>query len=114
MAHVVEVAKAVVLFSATGWLLILLGVLAFFLMPALGTPSAEALHYSLARDAGGTLLFEDVFRCKGGPETKVRICDVVDAQGSGSATFRERVDGRCWTARKVAGGFEDGPALLPH
>jgi hypothetical protein len=64
------------------------------------------LTYSLVRHAESSVIFPEVNRC-GPPRAGVRTCEIVDAGGSGSATWRLRErDHGCWEARRVGGGTE--------
>lgn len=82
------------------------GVLAFLYMPAIGSPSPAALHYSVAREVGGSVLASGGTRCRRARERVFR-CSVSDASGSGGAVYVVRRDGRCWRARRTnAGGGE--------
>jgi hypothetical protein len=101
-------------FGATGTVLIVAALAGLFFLPAIGEPSAKAAHYSLTREVGGTL-FEGVYSCSE-RGADVWRCEVADAHGSGSATFRVSMDGRrCWRATKLTpDAFEEGPPLDDH
>jgi hypothetical protein len=74
-----------------------------FLYLTFGPISGEALNYSVTRQVGGSVAL-------GVPECRDRqdvwVCEVPDASNSGSATYRVRRDGRCWTAQKLAADEE--------
>jgi hypothetical protein len=107
-----RLAKFVLATTAVASFLLVIGALAYFFLPAIGTPSARALQYSLASEVGGDTDLGDVWKCKRRQGT-LWVCDVGDSQGSGAATYRLRTeDRRCWQARKLTpDSQEEGPAL---
>jgi hypothetical protein len=98
--------------TIAGTVVLLVAAVAYLFFPAIGTPSRRALHYSLANEAGGTTLFEDIYKCRH-EQREFWRCDVADPSGSGVATYRLRMDGRrCWHARKLTPDSpEEAPAL---
>jgi hypothetical protein len=74
-----------------------------FLYLTVGPVSGSALNYSVTRQVGGSVAL-------GVPECRDRqgvwVCEVPDASNSGSATYRVRRDGRCWTALRIRSGAE--------
>ena len=104
-----RLAKGVLIASAAGAVILVLGGAAYLYSPAVGRPSAKALNYSLGSEVRGQTLFG---RCKRRGERLWR-CDVGDSQGSGSATYRLRMDSRsCWHAWKLTpDSQEEGPPL---
>jgi hypothetical protein len=92
--------RAVLTFTAAGTASLLLLFAAFLFLPAIGTPSDEALAYSLTRNADGSVL--GVSGCQERP-AGVQICNVSDTSNSGSGRYRVRMDGRrCYHARKTS------------
>jgi hypothetical protein len=86
----------------------------FVWLPAIGQPSPQALEYSLTRAADGSLGgFAPGCDERGRDQWR---CHVSDSHGSGSGTYRLRMDGRrCWRARKVSpNNHEEGPPFLPR
>ncbi|MEA2378431.1 MAG: hypothetical protein QOD13_2338, partial [Thermoleophilaceae bacterium] len=66
----------------------------------------------MTRHVGGSLLFSDIFDCRA-RSSSISMCDISDASGSGVATYRVRIDGRCWEAVKVSSYTrEEGPPFL--
>jgi hypothetical protein len=110
-----RLAKFVLVATAAGTTVLIVAALAYLFFPAIGTPSRAALHYSLAKEAGGTTLFEDIYKCRH-EQRELWRCDVADSSGSGVASYRLRMDGRrCWHARKLTpDSREEGPALDPQ
>ena len=105
--------RAVLTVTAAGTLSLIALAAAFLWLPAIGSPSEDALQYSLTRKAGGSLLSAGVYHCEQGPKP-VRLCDVSDAHSSDKGRYRVRMDGsRCWHARKVSpNSWEEGPPYL--
>ena len=96
-----RLAKLMLVATAAGAVILVLGTAAYVYSPAIGTPSAKALNYSLGTEVGGAPLLGDVYKCKPRGE-RLWQCDVADSQGSGSATYRLRIEGRlCWHAWKL-------------
>ncbi len=87
-------------------LVLALPVLAFSFLPAVGSPSAQALNYSVTREVDGSVTL-GVSACDRGQD--VWVCEVYDESNSGSATYRVRLDGSCWTAVKTGGFGEEVP-----
>jgi hypothetical protein len=104
--------RAVMTFTAAVLVFWVGFVAAFMWLPAIGSPSEDALQYSLSRRAGGGVLMATIYGCeRRAPE--LQICEVPDANGSGSATYRVRLDGRCWDAHKISPNHrEEGPPFL--
>jgi hypothetical protein len=96
-----RLARAALTFAATVTASVALFIAALLWLPAIGSPSGDSLRYSLMRGAGGSLLMGDLYACEERP-SGMRICEVPDAQNSGFARYRVRLDGRCWHARKVS------------
>ena len=95
-----KLARGVLIVAAVGALGIAALPAAFFWLPAIGGPSNDALQYSVAREVGGGLLV-NIFECQD-RSASVRICEVSDASGSGSARYRVQMEGRrCWHALKI-------------
>jgi hypothetical protein len=84
--------------------------LAFFLLPSIGAVSRDALNYSVTREVGGSVAL-GVSPCR--ERQDAWRCEVQDASNSGSAVYRVRRDGRCWTAVKVRSFGEEVP-LAPR
>jgi hypothetical protein len=107
--------RAVLAFTGATTLSLVLLILAFFLLPAIGSPSGDALQYSLTRNAGGSLLFSGVYDCEQ-RSPSIRVCDVSDAHSSDKGRYRVRMDGRrCYHARKISpDAWEEGPPYLEH
>jgi len=79
-------------------------------LPAIGTPSGDALRHSLEGQTGGYSL-GDLYGCERRAEG-IRVCEVLDAGGSGSVSYRVRMDGRCWLAHKTSSEkYEEPPPL---
>jgi hypothetical protein len=107
-----RLARGVLIFTAAGALAIAALPAAFFWLPAIGTPSNDALQYSLARTVGSDLVV-NIYDCRERSES-VRVCEVSDASGSGFARYRVRMDGRrCWRAVKTTSNrYEEGSDYL--
>ena len=87
--------------------LIVLGVVAYQLLPAVGGVSAEALDQSVIEESGGAVALDErtCRRARG----RTWLCDIgITAGNSGSTTYRvTKRSRRCWRARRV-GGESDG------
>jgi hypothetical protein len=107
--------RAVLTFTAAGSVSLALLVAAFFLLPAIGSPSGDALQYSLTRNAGGSLVLGGVYDCER-RSSAIQVCDISDAHNSGKGRYRVRMDGRrCYHARKFSpDAWEEGPPHLEH
>jgi membrane protein implicated in regulation of membrane protease activity len=107
-----RLARAVLIFTFGTSALLAAFAAALLWLPAIGSPSDDALHYSLSRRAGGGVLMASAYECER-RTSDVRVCVVSDANGSGSGTYRVDLDGRCWQARKVTPNhYEEGPPYL--
>jgi membrane protein implicated in regulation of membrane protease activity len=74
---------------------------AWLWLPAIGSPSGDAVRYSITREVGGSTSAVGLHTC----ETRTSgllVCEVADVSSSGFARYRVRLDGRCWRARKVS------------
>ena len=82
----------------------------FFLMPAVGSFSDEALHYSVSRQVGGSLLSGgEIYECRRRSQ-RLWSCEVEDPGGSGSAVYEVRRSGRrCWSARDTGRSGTEQP-----
>lgn len=84
--------------------LAIVAVVWFLIGPPIGSISGKSLNYSVTKKAGGSTAL--------GVEPCVRrgddwwTCPVADSSNSGGADYRVRLRGDCWTAQRVAGGFE--------
>jgi hypothetical protein len=108
-----RLARGVLTFTAAGTLLLVAFVAALIWLPAIGSPSGDALRYSLMRQAGGSMAFGDVYDCER-LAAEIRICEVPDVSNSGFGRYRLRMEGkRCWHARKMSGNrSEEGSPPL--
>jgi hypothetical protein len=94
-----RLARGVLIFTLSTIAAWAIFIAALLWLPAIGTPSGDAVRHSLdSRTGGGYGL---AHACKE-RSFGVRICDVSDLQGSGGAIYRVRMDGRCWQARKIS------------
>lgn len=102
--------RAVLIFTFSTMAAWAIFIAALLWLPAIGTPSGEAVRHSLdSRTGGGYGLTNSCKERIAG----VRIGDISDLQGSGSATYRVRMAGRCWQARKISPRrSEEGPPWL--
>jgi len=81
---------------AAGYIVIVLGVVAYLTLPAFGSVSQEALLLSVANRSGSHGLGS--FFCERRPGGYSE-CDVaIPTSDSETATYRVRRDGRCWRA----------------
>jgi len=95
-------------FSVTaGWVLL---IAAMLWLPAIGTPSGDALRHSLEGRTGGYGL-GDLYGCEQRADG-IHACEVLDSGGSSTVKYRVRMDGRCWHARKTSSEtYEEPPRL---
>ena len=87
-------------------LVIVLGVVAYQSLPAVGGVSAEALDHSVIEESGGGVaLDERTCQWAGG---RTWLCDIgITAGGSASTFYRVRKRSRrCWRARRAGGASE--------
>ena len=70
--------RAVLTFTAVGAGSLVLLVAAFLWLPAVGSPSGDALQYSLTRNAGGSLLLGGTYECEE-QASGTQICKVQEA-----------------------------------
>jgi hypothetical protein len=99
-------------FVLAAFLIVASLVAGYLWLPAIGDPSPQALQYSLTRAAGGS---SSGFVPGCDERGRDRwTCEVSESHGSGSGTYRLRMDDtRCWRARKVAPNrLEEGPLDL--
>jgi hypothetical protein len=108
-----RLARWVLTFTAAGMLSLVAFVAALLWLPAIGSPSGDALRYSLMRQAGGSMALGDSYDCER-PAPEIRICEVPDVSNSGFGRYRVRMEGkRCWHARKMSGNrWEEGSPPL--
>ena len=93
-------------------LLVAAGVAAVLWMPAVGEVSADALSFSVTREADSSSSL-DVNECRR-ERGRVWECLVLDPHTSGSVAYRVELHGRrCWSARRVS-PFAHGSGELPR
>jgi len=85
-------------------------VVAYFTLPAVGTPSGAALNLSLTNGAESMVLLDDLYPCerRGGSNF---TCEIYDTRGSGLILYSVSLDERCWRARLLASAYETGPMM---
>jgi len=84
---------------------------AYFTLPAVGTPSGAALNHSLTHRAEGMILLDDSYPCVP-RDRRTFTCEIYDSRGSGLVLYSVTLAGRCWRARKLGtGSHEEGPPL---
>lgn len=103
------------------WLALLLvaltlSLLAFVVVQGVGVARAfggidgEDLHYSVTREAGGTL--PDIEPCEQ-RGSGTWFCEVNTKEVSGEAGYRVQLDERCWTAHKIPQPRGEGAGAMP-
>ena len=107
--------RAAVTTAAASVVVLVFLLVALFTLPAVGPVSAEALTYSLTREAGGDLLSTDLYTCERRSEPTYR-CQVGETNGaSGAATYRLRTQGRrCWSAVRTSPSSNDALTPMPR
>ena len=97
--------RALIAITFVLWCLFWVFVLAYVFLPALGSPSGQAVAHSLVGDVGGW----DSGPCQALSQD-VRKCGVWDDSQSGVVTYHVALDGHCWMARRVPPhGLEAAP-----
>jgi hypothetical protein len=110
-----RVGRAAVTTAAASVVVPVVLLVALFTLPAVGSVSAEALTYSLTREAGGDMLSTDLYTCEPRSEPTYR-CQVGETNGaSGGFTYRLRTRGRrCWSAVRTPPSSDDALTSLPR
>lgn len=90
--------------------------LAFAFVPAIGTPSIDAFHESLADETGG--IADGIvgnYRCESLGSPRAWRCEVSDPSHSSAAIYRMETRGRrCWEARRLSGPNWDSTEPPPR
>jgi hypothetical protein len=91
--------------------ILVLAVLAYAFLPAVGDVSGKALDASVTREVGGSKWSDLNYPCRHRGE-HAWTCEVSERQGSGAVSYRVTMPGsRCWRATKLSSGGEEGPPL---
>lgn len=91
---------------------VLVVVVAYFSVPAVGAPSGLALNHSLTEQAEGKVLLNETYPCVPRGERRF-TCEIYDSRGSGLVPYSVLLEGRCWRARKVGEGIGAQAPPLP-
>jgi hypothetical protein len=90
------------------FVLLVVLVAVYLLAPAIGTPSPTALHARVMTETGGMSFGSDTCRKRG---TVTWRCSIWPPSGSAAASYSVRLDGRCFTARRITAPGSDGQPL---